>query len=84
MMGADETHTGRDPTPCPFCRRVSSDESLRPSPDGLAVAIPDAYPLAPGHTLVVPRRHEPDLLGLTSAESLAGLPELIGICGPPR
>jgi diadenosine tetraphosphate (Ap4A) HIT family hydrolase len=71
MMGADETHTGRDPTPCPFCRRVSSDESLRPSPDGLAVAIPDAYPLAPGHTLVVPRRHEPDLLGLTSAESLA-------------
>ena len=58
-------------TTCSFCRSISRGEHFRESLDGLAVAFPDAYPLAPGHTLVVPRRHEPDLLGLTSAESLA-------------
>jgi diadenosine tetraphosphate (Ap4A) HIT family hydrolase len=55
-----------------MCGRITAAGSrLRESSDGLAVAFPDAYPLAPGHTLVVPRRHEPDLLGLTSAESRA-------------
>ena len=55
-----------------MCGRITAAGSrLRKSSDGLAVAFPDAYPLAPGHTLVVPRRHEPDLLGLTRAESLA-------------
>jgi len=29
----------------------------------------DAYPLSSGHTLVMPCRHEPDLLSLTSEES---------------
>jgi len=55
-----------------MCGRITAAGSrLRESSDGLAVAFPDAYPLAPGHTLVVPRRHAPDLFGLTSAESRA-------------
>jgi diadenosine tetraphosphate (Ap4A) HIT family hydrolase len=44
---------------------------MRESPDGLVVALKDAYPVAEGHTLVVPRRHEADLLNLTSQESAA-------------
>jgi diadenosine tetraphosphate (Ap4A) HIT family hydrolase len=59
------------PSECPLCRRIASGEVLRRSPDDLAVAFRDAFPLAEGHTLVVPRRHEPDLLGLTREESAA-------------
>ena len=61
--------TPPDDAPCPFCRIVASGGSLRESPGGLAVAFLDAYPLSRGHTLVLPRRHEPDLLGLTAHES---------------
>jgi diadenosine tetraphosphate (Ap4A) HIT family hydrolase len=31
----------------------------------------DAYPVTPGHCLVLPRRHEPDFLSLTVAEQAA-------------
>jgi len=34
----------------------------------LAVAFPDAYPISPGHMLVVPHRHEPDVFSLTPDE----------------
>jgi diadenosine tetraphosphate (Ap4A) HIT family hydrolase len=37
----------------------------------LAVAFPDAFPVSPGHTLIVPRRHEPDYFALTEAEQAA-------------
>ena len=60
--------TRPDATTCPFCRLISGGEHLLESPAGLVVALHDAFPLSPGHTLVVPRRHEPDLLGLTSDE----------------
>lgn len=33
-----------------------------------SAAIPDRFPLNPGHTLVVPRRHVSDLFALTLAE----------------
>lgn len=52
--------------PCPFCTRIASDPSLLQ--DGAALALPDAFPLNPGHTLVVPRRHVADLFSLTSEE----------------
>lgn len=42
------------PTACPFCalpRDAILGESMH------SRAVPDRYPLAPGHTLVVPRRH---------------------------
>jgi diadenosine tetraphosphate (Ap4A) HIT family hydrolase len=34
----------------------------------LAVAFADAFPVSHGHTLVVPRRHEPNLFALTAEE----------------
>lgn len=37
----------------------------------LAAAFPDAFPLTPGHTLIVPRRHEADYFALTVDEQLA-------------
>ncbi len=61
---------------CPLCARIARGDAVAASPDGLAVAIRDAYPVAEGHTLVIPRRHEPDLLGLSAAET-ASLWELV-------
>jgi diadenosine tetraphosphate (Ap4A) HIT family hydrolase len=54
---------------CPLCARIAAGEAVAESSDGLAVAIRDAYPVAEGHTLVIPRRHEPDLVGLTGVEA---------------
>src|SRR5450756_1272901 len=56
---------------CPLCRRIAAGDLVRESADGLVVALLDAFPLAEGHTLVVPRRHKPDLFGLTADESAA-------------
>lgn len=59
-----------DPSPdCPFCERLRSDDVVARS--GHAVAFRDAYPVSPGHTLVVPRRHEPDYFALDDEERLA-------------
>ena len=42
---------------CPFCNPtrpiICSNDS--------AIAIRDAYPVSEGHTLIIPRKHEPDL-----------------------
>ena len=54
---------------CPFCERIDRGGLLAEST--LAVAFPDAYPLSPGHALVVPRRHEPDYFELTEPERRA-------------
>ncbi|MBI5486029.1 MAG: HIT family protein [Deltaproteobacteria bacterium] len=35
------------------------------------VALADAYPVSPGHVLIVPRRHEPDFFRLTDEERAA-------------
>jgi len=53
-------------TDCPFCSRIASDPSLQQG--GAVVAIPDGFPLNPGHTLVVPRRHVADLFALSPEE----------------
>lgn len=37
---------------CPFCRRIEAVDG-----DGTAACVPDAFPSAPGHRLVVPVRH---------------------------
>jgi diadenosine tetraphosphate (Ap4A) HIT family hydrolase len=53
---------------CPFCHlekpriRMESD---------CAVAIPDGFPVTPGHTLVMPRRHVTSLFELADAEFVA-------------
>lgn len=51
---------------CPFCERLRAGESVLEGE--LAVAIADAYPVSPGHTLVVPRRHVEDFFALTDDE----------------
>jgi diadenosine tetraphosphate (Ap4A) HIT family hydrolase len=51
---------------CLFCERIAGGELTASS--ALAAAFPDAYPLRPGHTLVVPRRHEPDFFALSPDE----------------
>jgi diadenosine tetraphosphate (Ap4A) HIT family hydrolase len=56
---------------CPFCERIEQGRYDRST--GLAVAFEDAYPVTPGHMLVIPRRHEPDFFGLTRDEQVAVL-----------
>jgi len=40
---------------CPFCQRLASGDVTEANAH--AVAFADGYPVAAGHTLVVPRRH---------------------------
>jgi diadenosine tetraphosphate (Ap4A) HIT family hydrolase len=54
---------------CAFCERIAQGELV--AENDLAVAFFDAYPLSPGHCLILPRRHEPDFLALTVAEQAA-------------
>jgi diadenosine tetraphosphate (Ap4A) HIT family hydrolase len=46
--------TTHDSKPCPFCTLPES-RLVNASRHGLVVR--DAYPVSPGHTLVIPRRH---------------------------
>jgi diadenosine tetraphosphate (Ap4A) HIT family hydrolase len=54
---------------CPFCARLQGEDLL--AENELAVAFTDAFPLTPGHALIVPRRHEPDYFALSEAEQEA-------------
>jgi diadenosine tetraphosphate (Ap4A) HIT family hydrolase len=54
---------------CPFCEKIEHVEVLLENE--LAVAFFDAFPLSPGHTLVVPRRHESDFFKLSETEEFA-------------
>ena len=61
------------PDPCPFCampaeRIVEAREH--------AFAVLDAYPVSPGHTLAIARRHVPDVFDLT-ADEIADILRLI-------
>jgi len=51
---------------CPFCSRIAAGEVA--ARVGTAVAFPDAFPVADGHTLVVPVTHLADLLALNPDE----------------
>jgi diadenosine tetraphosphate (Ap4A) HIT family hydrolase len=55
-----------DQSACPFCRRLRDgpvDARL-----GTAGAFRDGFPIATGHTLVVPARHVADFFALTKPE----------------
>ncbi len=54
---------------CVFCEIVSYKNHL--AENSHAVAFPDAFPLSPGHTLIVPRRHETGYFALTEEEQAA-------------
>ena len=51
--------------PCPFCS-LSLDRILLSSAS--AIALRDAYPISPGHTLIVPRRHIGSFFEATAQE----------------
>ena len=55
-------------TDCPFCdidpRRILAESDL-------ALTLRDGFPVSPGHTLVVPRRHFADLFDATPEELAA-------------
>lgn len=50
---------------CPFCTLPDNRILLA---DPLAVVIRDAYPVSPGHTLIIPRRHLASFFDVTEAE----------------
>jgi diadenosine tetraphosphate (Ap4A) HIT family hydrolase len=54
---------------CVFCQRIELGDVLVANEH--AAAFGDGFPVSPGHTLIVPRRHEPDLLALTVEEQAA-------------
>jgi diadenosine tetraphosphate (Ap4A) HIT family hydrolase len=54
---------------CPFCAQLQGQHPL--VENELAVAFADAFPVSPGHALIVPRRHEPDYFALSDAEQAA-------------
>jgi superfamily II DNA or RNA helicase/diadenosine tetraphosphate (Ap4A) HIT family hydrolase/HKD family nuclease len=60
-------------SPCPFC----ANPALQRVAEGpLAFAFRDRFPVSPGHTLIVTRRHVPDFFSCT-AEERAALLELV-------
>ena len=58
---------------CPFCRYVLDDppDYLIVWENDLAFAIRDKYPVSPGHTLIIPKRHVADFFHCSSAEQAA-------------
>jgi diadenosine tetraphosphate (Ap4A) HIT family hydrolase len=50
---------------CPFCS-LPSDRVLHERPS--AFAIRDGFPVSPGHTLIIPRRHVRSFFEVTDAE----------------
>ena len=62
------------PTGCPLCESASTRPIL--AANEWAVAFLDAFPVSPGHALIVSRRHVADLFELEAHEA-AGLWALI-------
>ncbi len=63
------------PKPCPFCT-LPPERIVHENP--LAVVIRDGYPVSPGHTLIIPRRHIGSFFDTTPAERTALL-ELLDV-----
>lgn len=54
---------------CPFCSKDTLDRTV--ARNTLAFAIHDAFPVSPGHTLVIPNRHVQDYFALSEEEQRA-------------
>lgn len=68
--GAPHDHADRS-TDCLFCDAQLTDRARIVEENELAYATRDAYPVAPFHTLFIPKRHTIDYFGLTQAEVAA-------------
>jgi ATP adenylyltransferase len=55
----------------PDCLFCNIDSARIIAENNLAYGITDAYPVAQGHTLVIPKRHVTDYFGLTEDELVA-------------
>jgi ATP adenylyltransferase len=51
---------------CPFCKLVNSKEILME--DDYVFAIEDSYPVTPGHTLIIPKRHFDNYFDINKSE----------------
>lgn len=51
---------------CPFCKVESERELIASTP--LSIAFFDGFPVSPGHTLIIPRRHVASFFDLTKDE----------------
>lgn len=54
--------------PCPFCT-IPASRIL--GADDLAIVFRDAFPVSPGHTLIIPRRHVGSFFNVTDDERTA-------------
>ena len=54
---------------CAFCVRIDVRQHF--AQNDHAVAFLDEFPITPGHSLIVPRRHEDDFLSLAPVEQAA-------------
>ena len=52
-------------SPCPFCSLPANRQLLA---NDRAIAIRDGFPVSPGHTLIVPRRHVGSFFEVTDEE----------------
>ena len=69
------TVTNEETSHCPFCD-LGDREVMSANEHALAVA--DGYPVAPGHTLVIPRRHLVSVFDATAEEQQA-VWQLVGL-----
>lgn len=53
-------------TPCPFCHLDKEAEVVCETPT--CIAFYDKYPVSPGHTLIIPKRHVASYFDLSDAE----------------
>ncbi|WP_295436975.1 HIT family protein [uncultured Thiodictyon sp.] len=61
-----------DHTNCVFCGIVRGDiPAIRVHEDAETLAFMDIQPASPGHTLVIPKIHAPDLLAIAEADLCA-------------
>lgn len=60
---------------CPFC---NADEREVVASSPLAIVIRDGFPVSPGHSLIIPRRHVSKFSELTPQEA-SEIVELIGV-----
>ena len=63
---------------CIFCRPRSGADLL--AANDLAIAFPAGFPVSEGHSLIVPRRHEPDFFALSVEEQAA----VVSLVNPVR
>lgn len=60
---------------CVFCVRMAEEDLI--AENQRSAAFFDAFPVSPGHALIVPRRHEPDFFSL-DPEECSALWSLVG------